>query len=356
MIKRFVLATQDIPQAVPASNTFGPGEMELYNHNTKQEWNEPTSKLPEYTTQTNIYDSSIPSNLPRSPTREQLKQLIQKKYEVSSEEAEALLTKTSKYKPASIIEELKKLKDADQVPRNEYKEKYLDKYDSANWEKARDKWISDKKIIDPEDVFEDTKRQPHAKQLIQANIDEILESPEALSSAWLIVQHMDKDVPFQKWFLGKMTTKGYGPESEEFQLLTDRTLINSGEKQKFNTQQTFASKKLAQQNKFYYSDGTTSGARDISKTLHRENGPAFESLTGSKYWYVDGKPHREDGPAVEFASGWSCWCIDGELLGTLTKKQLIKYMELNNLTPVHLLTDNDEMVRTSAAKYKWKKK
>jgi len=108
--------------------------------------------------------------------------------------------------------------------------------------------------------------------------------------------------------------------------------------------------------KFYYSDGTTSGARDISKTLHRENGPAFESLTGSKYWYVDGKPHREDGPAVEFASGWSCWCIDGELLGTLTKKQLIKYMELNNLTPVHLLTDNDEMVRTSAAKYKWKKK
>jgi len=31
-------------------------------------------------------------------------------------------------------------------------------------------------------------------------------------------------------------------------------------------------------------------------------------------------------------------------------------MELRNLTVVHLLTDNDKMVRTSAAKYKWKKK
>jgi len=46
--------------------------------------------------------------------------------------------------------------------------------------------------------------------------------------------------------------------------------------------------------------------------------------------------------------------LDGKRLSILTKKQLIKYMEANNITPAHLLTDSDEIVRTSAAKYDWK--
>jgi hypothetical protein len=42
-------------------------------------------------------------------------------------------------------------------------------------------------------------------------------------------------------------------------------------------------------------------------------------------------------------------------LRTLTKKYLIKYMELNNLTVAHLLTDSDEFIRINASKYDWKK-
>jgi len=129
-------------------------------------------------------------------------------------------------------------------------------------------------------------------------------------------------------------------------------------------------------NKYYYDDGTASSKRDHSKILHREDGPAVDS-SGSKFWYLNGYPHRKDGPAVEEYDGYKAWYINGvrhrddgpaieradgeevwfikgKLINTLTKNQLIKYMKLSNLTPAHLLTDDDKMIRTSAAKYKWK--
>jgi hypothetical protein len=46
--------------------------------------------------------------------------------------------------------------------------------------------------------------------------------------------------------------------------------------------------------------------------LHRENGPAWESYTGSKYWYNNGLPHREDGPAIELFDGEKHWYINGK--------------------------------------------
>ena len=46
--------------------------------------------------------------------------------------------------------------------------------------------------------------------------------------------------------------------------------------------------------KFYYKDGTTSSEYDISKQLHRENGPAAEYGSGTKLWYVDGKHYSEE--------------------------------------------------------------
>ena len=127
---------------------------------------------------------------------------------------------------------------------------------------------------------------------------------------------------------------------------------------------------------YYYSDGTTSSSVDTSKTLHREDGPAIEYSDGEKVWcingklhredgpavddpdgtrkwYINDKRHREDGPAVEDADGYRAWYVDGEHLATLTKEHLIKYMELNNLTITHLLTDSDEIVRTSATKCDW---
>ena len=37
--------------------------------------------------------------------------------------------------------------------------------------------------------------------------------------------------------------------------------------------------------------------------LHREDGPALESTSGDKSWWINGKPHREDGPAIEWVDG-----------------------------------------------------
>lgn len=33
--------------------------------------------------------------------------------------------------------------------------------------------------------------------------------------------------------------------------------------------------------------------------LHREDGPALEWATGTKFWYKEDKLHREDGPAIK---------------------------------------------------------
>ncbi len=44
------------------------------------------------------------------------------------------------------------------------------------------------------------------------------------------------------------------------------------------------------------------------KILHRDNGPAWESVNGDKHWYVDGKQHRDGGPAVVLADdGGEIW-------------------------------------------------
>ena len=51
-----------------------------------------------------------------------------------------------------------------------------------------------------------------------------------------------------------------------------------------------------------------------TKILHRENGPAIESVNGYKAWYFNGEPHRIDGPAVDWVDGYKEWWIDGERL------------------------------------------
>jgi hypothetical protein len=88
--------------------------------------------------------------------------------------------------------------------------------------------------------------------------------------------------------------------------------------------------------KYYYKDGSVLDYCEISKVLHREDGPAVEwadgykawwvnnqlhredgpaceYADGSKYWYINGKVHRLDGPAIEYANGSKAWYIDGTL-------------------------------------------
>ena len=58
----------------------------------------------------------------------------------------------------------------------------------------------------------------------------------------------------------------------------------------------------------------------LNGELHREDGPAIEYTSGSKYWYKNGKLHRLDGPAIEYANGDKRWYIEGN---KLTEKEFL---------------------------------
>ena len=57
-----------------------------------------------------------------------------------------------------------------------------------------------------------------------------------------------------------------------------------------------------------------SGAKEwwLHGKRHREDGPAYEYLNGQKGWYLHGKGHREDGPAIEWADGTKWWLLHGK--------------------------------------------
>lgn len=45
--------------------------------------------------------------------------------------------------------------------------------------------------------------------------------------------------------------------------------------------------------------------------LHRNFGPAIETVEGTQYWYQNGLVHREDGPALVRADGTQVWYRNG---------------------------------------------
>ena len=59
---------------------------------------------------------------------------------------------------------------------------------------------------------------------------------------------------------------------------------------------------------------------------HREDGPAIETVSGHKFWILNGKFHRKGGPAVEYVDGTNEWWLDDI---KYTKKQFKK--EIANL-------------------------
>ena len=71
--------------------------------------------------------------------------------------------------------------------------------------------------------------------------------------------------------------------------------------------------------------GTTRWYKDAKcKVLHRENGPAVESVYGHKEWLQNGKLHRIDGPAIEWAHGLKEWWINGVILTEAEFNQRVK--------------------------------
>ncbi len=57
-----------------------------------------------------------------------------------------------------------------------------------------------------------------------------------------------------------------------------------------------------------YNDGSKIWC--LNGKLHREDGPAIDSVDGTKQWYLNGKYHREDGPAIEWANGDKYWFLN----------------------------------------------
>jgi hypothetical protein len=116
---------------------------------------------------------------------------------------------------------------------------------SQNSQQLFDQWL---RLVGhaADDPFLDNKTQSVAKPLIQQYIDEIAASPDdsygsTKYNAWLLVQHMDDDVEFQRWFLQHLDpnskTPADGPNgSNPYQMLHDRVNVNTGQPQQFNTQ------------------------------------------------------------------------------------------------------------------------
>ena len=46
--------------------------------------------------------------------------------------------------------------------------------------------------------------------------------------------------------------------------------------------------------------------------VHREGGPAYVKLDGTKAWFINGSWHREDGPAIILADDRKFWFIKGK--------------------------------------------
>ena len=53
---------------------------------------------------------------------------------------------------------------------------------------------------------------------------------------------------------------------------------------------------------------------DANGEFHRDDGPAWERVDGSKLWYQHGICHRDDGPAAIFADGTHCWHLHDQHL------------------------------------------
>lgn len=93
--------------------------------------------------------------------------------------------------------------------------------------------MQDYNINNPNDVFDDKNRLLQARELIGNNIEEIRQDKNALNSAWLLVQHMDDDPGFQKWF-----HKFLKQNTNAYRMLYDRRAVNAGIPQQSYTQRT----------------------------------------------------------------------------------------------------------------------
>ena len=49
---------------------------------------------------------------------------------------------------------------------------------------------------------------------------------------------------------------------------------------------------------------------------------------GNKYWYLNGKLHREDGPAYESINGYHGWYFHGKWVSCKDKQEFLRIVKL----------------------------
>jgi hypothetical protein len=66
----------------------------------------------------------------------------------------------------------------------------------------------------------------------------------------------------------------------------------------------------------------------LNGKLHRINGPAYESIDGTKIWYQNGKRHRIDGPAIEYSDGYKEWWFKGNYIDCKSQEEFERLIKL----------------------------
>jgi DnaJ-class molecular chaperone len=142
--------------------------------------------------------------------------------------------KTSAINPQEVAQQLAQLEKDDQLLRLQYQELIKQMGGNQNWQAAKAEWD---KTHDPNDPFGDAITRTKAQPLIKNNIEIIKQDPNALHNAWLLVQHMDMDPEFQKWFLNYLDPNQRSEKGEsDYEYLHDRIQVGMGVPQTYGTQ------------------------------------------------------------------------------------------------------------------------
>ena len=149
--------------------------------------------------------------------------------------------KVSAADPQGLAQQLRQLETEDQAPRKEYEKLMEEMGGNQNWQTAKAKWDKMHSAVsgyDPNDPFGDVPRRAKAQELIKNNIETIQQDPNALHNAWLLVQHMDPDPEFQKWFIKYLNPneKTEHGGQNDYQYLLDRIQVGMGVPQTYGTQ------------------------------------------------------------------------------------------------------------------------
>ena len=142
--------------------------------------------------------------------------------------------RTSAIDSQGIAQQLKQLVENDQFLRLQYQELIEQMGGNQNWQAAKAEWD---KTHNPNDPFGDAITRTKAQPLIKNNIEIIKQDSNALHDAWLLVQHMDMDPEFQKWFINYLDPNQRNEKGEsDYEYLNDRIQVGMGVPQTYGTQ------------------------------------------------------------------------------------------------------------------------